>query len=327
MTRFPIIRPRRLRENATLRSLVAETQLTPQQLIQPLFLKKGKGLREPISSMPGIFRLSPDEALKEVKELLELKIQGVLLFGLAEHKDELASEAYDAHGVVPETLKLLKKKFPNLLLIADVCLCEYMSHGHCGVVVEEKGRATIDNDHSLELLTRTAAVYARAGADVLAPSDMMDGRVQAIRDELDAAGFKQLPILSYAAKYASSFYGPFREALHSSPQFGDRKSYQMDPANAREALKEVRLDIAEGADMVMIKPALPCLDIIAKVKHEVLVPVGAYQVSGEYAMIKQAGKQGMIDESAAMQESLLAIKRAGADFIITYFAKDFAKGL
>lgn len=313
-------RPRRLRENPNLRRLVRETRLSAEDFIAPLFLKQGLGLKKEIKSMPGVFQLSPDLALKACESLLEQDVGSVLLFGIPEHKDAEASEAYDPKSVVPMSIEMIKKEFPELNVMADVCLCEYTDHGHCGLIKEREGKKVISNDSSLEVLSRIAGTYARAGADVIAPSDMMDGRVAVIRDELDAAGFKHIPIMSYAVKYASQFYGPFRDALESAPEFGDRKSYQMDPGNSREALKEAWLDIDEGADILMVKPALSYLDIISKVKAETDRPLAAYQVSGEYSMIKLAAREGLADENALALETLLSIKRAGADLIISYFS-------
>ena len=320
---FPIARPRRLRQSPALRRLVAETQLSAAQLVLPLFARSGAKLRRPVDAMPGVFQLSPDEIVREAAAAHALGVPAVLLFGIPDKKDVKASGAYAKNGIVQATVRLLKKELPSLLVITDVCLCEYMSHGHCGIVSE--GR--ILNDPSLKLLARTAASHAEAGADIVAPSDMMDGRVRAIRSELDAAGFLDTPIMSYAAKFASAFYGPFREVAESTPQFGDRRSYQMDAANASEALREVALDIQEGADLVMVKPALAYLDIIQRVKTEFGLPTAAYAVSGEHAMIKAAAARGWIDEKAVTLESLLAMRRAGADILITYAAMDVAKWL
>jgi porphobilinogen synthase len=289
----------------------------------PLFIVEGKKQRRPIRSMPGVEQLSPDEILKEGEELLEKGVGTVLLFGVSEEKDAAASAGFRENGVVQQALGLLKKNLPQLLTIADVCLCDYTNHGHCGLVQEVGGRKTVDNDSSLEVLSKIAGSLARAGADMVAPSDMMDGRVAAIRDELDAAGFKHLPILSYAVKYASSFYGPFREALNSSPKFGDRRGYQMDPPNVREAIREARQDLEEGADILMVKPALPYLDVLKTLRDEFPVPLAAFQVSGEYAAIKFAAAQGAFDEQAAVLESWTAMKRAGADILISYFAKNY----
>ncbi|GAB4489891.1 MAG: porphobilinogen synthase [Thermodesulfovibrionales bacterium] len=318
---FPFQRPRRLRRNETVRRMVRETSLSPDDFIYPLFVTFGRNVRKEISSMPGCYQESVDRVVKHAKEAAALGIPAVLLFGIPEHKDEAASSAYDPHGVVQKAVREIKAKVPGLYVITDVCLCEYTSHGHCGVI--EKGDVT--NDPTLELLAREAVSHAQAGADMVAPSDMMDGRVEAIRIALDEEGFSGIPIMSYAAKYASAFYGPFREAAESTPQFGDRRSYQMDPANRREALKEVSLDVEEGADIVMVKPAMTYLDIISDIRAEFDLPVAAYNVSGEYAMIKAAARLGWIDEKRAMMEVLTSIKRAGADLILTYFAKDAAR--
>ncbi|HYS77479.1 MAG TPA: porphobilinogen synthase [Candidatus Dormibacteraeota bacterium] len=318
---FPAQRPRRLRRTEILRSLVRETDLSPGDLICPLFVRPGKRMRQEIPSMPGQYNLSVDEAVAEGQEARSLGVPAVILFGIPPAKDAKASGAYDPHGIVQEAAAALKKEVRDLLVIADVCLCEYTDHGHCGVVQGDE----ILNDPTLDLLARTAVSQARAGADIVAPSDMMDGRVAAIRKALDGAGLEQVPILSYAAKYASAFYGPFREAAQSTPRFGDRRSHQMDPANAREAIREVLLDVEEGADMVMVKPALPYLDVICRVRREVNVPVAAYHVSGEYAMIEAAARNGWIDRNRVMLESLTSIRRAGADLIVTYFAKEAAR--
>jgi len=315
---YPMFRPRRLRETETVRRMVRETRLTVDDFVMPFFVVHGRQVRREISSMPGNFQLSVDELVKEVKETAALGIPGVILFGLPATKDAVGSEAYAKDGIVQQAIRAIKDSVSDLAVITDVCLCEYTSHGHCGVV--EKGR--VKNDPSLELLARTAVSHAAAGADMVAPSDMMDGRVGAIRESLDEAGFEETPILAYAAKYASAFYGPFREAAESAPQFGDRRSYQMDPANADEALREVALDLEEGADMIMVKPALAYLDVLWRVKAEFGVPVAAYNVSGEFAMVKAAARLGWLDEERTMLEMLTAIKRAGADLIITYFARD-----
>ncbi|MEY4917384.1 MAG: delta-aminolevulinic acid dehydratase [Verrucomicrobiota bacterium] len=320
---FPVSRPRRLRTSPALRRLVTETSLNTSQLVLPLFARSGKKIRQPVGSMPGVFQLSPDEIVREAAAAHALGIPAVLLFGIPDKKDDRASGAYAKNGIVQQTVRLLKKELPSLLVITDVCLCEYMAHGHCGLVHGGK----ILNDPSLKLLARTAASHAEAGADIIAPSDMMDGRVRAIRAELDNEGFLDTPIMSYAAKFASAFYGPFREAAESTPKFGDRRSYQMDAANANEALREVALDIQEGADIVMVKPALAYLDIIQRVKKEFGLPTAAYAVSGEYSMIKAAAAQGWIDERAVTLESLLAMRRAGADILITYAAMDVARWL
>ncbi|MBF0539369.1 MAG: porphobilinogen synthase [Nitrospirae bacterium] len=314
-------RPMRLRSSAELRKMVRETVLSPECFVYPLFATFGRGVKRAINSMPGCFQESPDEIVKSARQLRELGIPATILFGIPQHKDELASGAYEPEGVVQEAVKAIRDAVPDLYVITDVCLCEYTSHGHCGVI----SNSGIDNDATLELLCKEALSHARAGAQMVAPSDMMDGRVYAIRTALDQAGFELLPIMSYAAKYASAFYGPFREAAGSTPQFGDRRQHQMDPANRREALKEVTLDIEEGADIVMVKPALPYLDVISAVKEACDVPVCAYNVSGEYSMVVAAAERGWLDYNAAMMESLLSIKRAGADLIITYFAKDAAR--
>ena len=318
---FPISRPRRLRTSPALRRLVAETRLEVSQLVLPLFVRSGKKLRRPVTAMPGVFQLSPDEILREATAAHALGVPAILLFGIPDKKDERASGAYAKNGIVQQTVRLLKKELPTLLIITDVCLCEYMAHGHCGLVQHGK----ILNDPTLKLLARAAVSHFEAGADMVAPSDMMDGRVRAIRAELDNAGFLDAPIMSYAAKFASAFYGPFREVAESTPQFGDRRSYQMDAANANEALREVALDIQEGADIVMVKPALAYLDILHRVKKEFGLPTAAYAVSGEYAMIKAAAANGWIDERAVTLESLLAMRRAGADILITYAAAEVAK--
>jgi len=323
---FPQQRLRRTRRTAPLRGLVRETQLSPQDFIYPIFVTVGEDVRNPISSMPGIFQLSINHAVAEAKRAYELGIPGVLLFGIPDEKDEAASGAYDPEGVVQLATRAIKDAMPDLIVVADVCLCEYMSHGHCGVVDRERGE--ILNDVSLELLARTAASQAEAGADVVAPSDMMDGRVAAIRAELDREGFEHVPIMAYASKYASAFYGPFRDAVGSKGALkGDKRNYQMDPANTDEALREVALDLAEGADSVMVKPGLPYLDIIRRVKDRFGVPTVAYQVSGEYSMIKAAAEKGWLDEKTAALESLLCLRRAGADAILTYYALDAARWL
>jgi porphobilinogen synthase len=316
----PVYRPRRLRTNETIRRMVRETRLSPDNFIYPLFVTHGKGVKKEISSMPGQYRQSIDNIVKDCKEVRNLGIPAVILFGIPEHKDEVGSEAYSDKGIVQQAIQAIKNKFPDLTVITDVCLCEYTSHGHCGVVKQGK----VQNDATLELLTKEAISHARAGADMVAPSDMMDGRVGAIRSALDEEGFHDLPIMSYAVKYASSFYGPFREAAECAPQFGDRRTYQMDPPNSREAIREAVLDIEEGADILMVKPALAYLDIIYQVKQQFNLPVAAYNVSGEYSMIKAAAKLGWIDGERAMMESLISIKRAGADMILTYFAKEAA---
>ena len=316
-----MIRPRRLRRTETMRRMVRETQLSVDDLIYPLFVVPGSGVRDEIPSMPDCFHLSVDELLKEASEVQSLGIPGILLFGLPESKDECGSGAYADDGIVQKAVRAVKASFSDLLVITDVCLCEYTSHGHCGVVRDGE----VENDATLELLAKTALSHAKAGADIVAPSDMMDGRVEALRETLDVNGFGDTAIMSYAAKYASAFYGPFREAAECAPQFGDRRSYQMDPGNAREALKEVSLDIEEGADFIMVKPALSYLDIIRLVKDSTVLPVAAYNVSGEYSMVKAAARNGWIDEQRVVLEILLSMKRAGADIILTYHAKDAAR--
>ncbi len=321
---FPQNRPRRLRAKAALRALVRETELNVRDLIAPLFVREGRGIRRPINSMPGQFQLSVDELVKEAQTLAKLGVPGVILFGIPDSKDARASGAYAANGIVPRAIRALKKALPDLLIITDVCLCEYTSHGHCGPVRREGAHYHIDNDAALPLLARTAVAQANAGADIIAPSDMMDGRVAAIRAALDKAGHIEVPIMSYAAKYASAFYGPFREAAESAPQFGDRKTYQMDYANGDEALREVALDLAEGADIVMVKPGLAYLDLVRRIKERFNVPVAVYNVSGEYSMIKAAAHNGWLDERAVVLETLTAFRRAGADIILSYWAKDAA---
>lgn len=320
---FPQTRLRRLRSRQCLRDLVRETVLTPHDLIYPLFVCPGRDRIQPVSSMPGVAQLSVDHAVKEAEELVRLGIPGVILFGIPEKKDALGTEAHADTGVVQQAIRAIKERAPELLVVTDVCLCEYTDHGHCGVIRE----GDVENDSTLEILAKEALSHAVAGADIVAPSDMMDGRVAAIRTALDQSGFHRIAIMSYAAKYASAFYGPFREAAESTPEFGDRRSYQMDSGNSREALREVALDIDEGADIVMVKPALSYLDVIARVKRRFDTPVAAYNVSGEYAMIKAAARNGWIDEQRVVLEVLLSIKRAGADFILTYFAKDIARRL
>lgn len=318
---FPMQRMRRTRETEPLRRLVRETNLTPNDFIYPVFVTEGQGRREPIPSMPGQSRVSVDLLVKEAHEVKALGIPAMILFGIPDRKDERGSSGFDPDGVVQRAIRALKEQVPDLVVITDVCIDEYTSHGHCGIVKE--GR--ILNDETLDCLRAMAKTHAEAGADMVAPSDMMDGRVAAIRDELDRAGFVDVPIMAYAAKFASCFYAPFRDAANSSPQFGDRQSYQMDPANRREALREIDLDVEEGADIVMVKPAMPYLDIISAARERTLLPIAAYQVSGEYSMIKAAAQAGWLDERRAMMESLLAIKRAGADIILTYFAKEAAR--
>ena len=336
---FPATRLRRLRSTPALRSLVRETHLSPHQLIYPLFLCEGEGIRREISSMPGVFNLSVDEALKEVEACASLGLGGLLLFGIPDHKDEQGTGAYDPQGITQRALRAIKahSAAKNLVTIADVCLCEYTSHGHCGIVRRqgspeevrdiESGAIdfTVDNDASVQLIARTAASLAEAGADIVAPSDMMDGRIEAIRDALDEAGKHETPILSYASKFASAFYGPFREAADSAPQFGDRRTYQMDGANRREAMREIDQDIAEGADMLLMKPGMPYLDILREARDRFDLPMGVYQVSGEYSMLQAAFQRGWLEQDRATLESLLSFRRAGADFIVTYFAKDAAK--
>jgi porphobilinogen synthase len=322
-TEQPFVRLRRTRMTETLRSMVRETELSPNDFIYPLFVVPGRGVKKEVSSMPGVYQMSADQIVRECAEVKSLGIPAVIFFGIPEEKDEVGSGAYDEMGVVQEAVRAVKKDVPGLVLITDVCLCEYTSHGHCGIVRGDE----IVNDESVELLAREALSHARAGADMIAPSDMFDGRVGAIRSVLDANGFHNIPIMSYAAKYASGFYGPFREAAESTPKFGDRRSHQMDPANADEAMREVAQDIAEGADIVMVKPAMPYLDIIRRVKDRFGMPTAAYNVSGEYAMVKAAGRLGWIDEQRVMMEMLTGIKRAGADMILTYFAKDAARVL
>ncbi len=320
-----IQRPRRLRRTPALRRMVRETTLSVDHLIAPLFVAAGSGIVRPIRSMPGHAQLSVDQLDLEINEIAELQIPAVLLFGIPAHKDPIGSSGWDPEGPVPQAIRAIKQRAPQLAVIADVCVCEYTSHGHCGILAEAPGSGDVLNDPTLDILARCAVAYADAGADIVAPSAMMDGQVAAIRSALDAAGHTQVAILSYAAKFASAFYGPFREAAESTPAFGDRRAYQMDPANGREALREVDLDVAEGADMIMVKPAGAYLDIISAVRQRYHLPLAAYQVSGEYAMIKAAAQLGWLDERRAALESLIAIRRAGADMIITYFAKDAAR--
>jgi porphobilinogen synthase len=346
---FPANRLRRMRKTETLRSLVRETQLTPDSFVYPLFICPGSGIRKEVRSMPGVFNLSVDEAVKEVRETRALGVSSIILFGLPEKKDEVATGAWAEDGIVQKAARAIKSEAPDVLVMGDVCMCEYMSHGHCGIVKKNAGKSEtgpqslgaaaaappiappltdeyeIVNDATLELLARTSVSLARAGVDIIAPSDMMDGRVGAIRAALDQAGFENTPILSYAAKFSSGFYGPFREAADSAPQFGDRRSYQMDPANIREAMREIELDIEEGADMIMVKPAMPYLDVIAAARQRFDLPLAAYQVSGEYAMIEAAAQNQWIDRDRVMMESLLCIRRAGASIILTYYAKEAAK--
>jgi len=320
---FPIHRKRRLRVSEAMRRLVRETRLEPSQLVLPLFTCPGEGVRKEIGSMPGNYQLSIDELVKECESVYKLGIGGVILFGIPEHKDESASEAYAANGITQRAVRAVKRAVPGLVVITDVCNCEYTSHGHCGKIVD----GDVDNDATLAWLAEAAVSHAQAGADMVAPSDMMDGRVAAIRHSLDAHGFQKIPILSYAAKYASVFYGPFREAAESTPQFGDRRTYQMDPANGREAMHEMELDLEEGADILMVKPAMPYLDLIRQARDRFPVPIAAYQVSGEFSMIVAAARNGWLDLDRAMLESLTCIRRAGADIILTYFAKDAARAL
>lgn len=320
---FPVHRPRRLRATPGLRDLMQETTLTVGQLIYPMFIRSGHDHKIPVRSMPGIYQWSVDRALEHLAVVQEMGVRAVLLFGIPQTKDPLGQEAYDPDGVIQRALRTFKEHFPNLVLIADLCLCEYTDHGHCGVVVD----GTIDNDRSLELLARAAVQQALAGADMVAPSDMMDGRVGAIRAALDAKGLTGTPIMSYAAKYASGFYGPFREAAENTPEFGDRRTYQMNPANRREAWREVELDLEEGADVIIVKPAMPYLDVLSDIRARVSVPVVAYQVSGEYSMIQAAAGHGWLDLRRVVEESLLSIRRAGADLIITYFAPQYGQWL
>jgi porphobilinogen synthase len=336
---FPVTRLRRLRQNDQLRTLVRETRLTPDALVYPLFVCPGEGVRKEVRSMPGVFNLSVDEAVKTARETASLGVPAIILFGLPETKDEVATGAWAENGIVQQAARAIKREVPNLIILGDVCLCEYTSHGHCGVVRSSaqslgaavatppaiSGEYEILNDATLELLARASVSLARAGVDIIAPSDMMDGRVAAIRQALDQAGLSNTPILSYAAKFASGFYGPFREAADSAPQFGDRRSYQMDGANRREAMREIEADIEEGADMIMIKPALPYLDVIAAARERFDLPIAAYQVSGEYAMIEAAARNNWIDRERVMMESLLSIRRAGASIIVTYYAQEAAK--
>jgi porphobilinogen synthase len=318
---FPDYRPRRLRQSEALRKMIRETTLCSSDLILPLFAIDGKGVKNPIDAMPGHYQLSIDNLVKVAGDAFALDIPAVILFGIPSKKDPLGTQAYAKDGIVQRAIKALKDKLPDLVVITDVCLCEYTDHGHCGFVVGQ----TVDNDATLELLAKTALSHAKAGADMVAPSDMMDGRVAEIRTVLDENDFSQVPIMSYAAKYCSAFYGPFREAAQSAPQFGDRRTYQMDPANAREAIREATMDVEEGADIIMVKPALPYLDIISCIRDEVDLPVAAYNVSGEFSMIKAAEKMGWIDGQKVMMETLIGIKRAGADLILTYFAMEAAK--
>ncbi|WP_417914586.1 porphobilinogen synthase [Candidatus Electronema sp. JM] len=318
---FPEYRPRRMRQNENFRAMIRETRLAPEQLVYPLFVMPGKGKKEEVSSMPGVFRQTVDQLKKEAKDCLDAGVRSVILFGLPEKKDAVGSGAHAKNGIVQQAIKELKNTAPDITVITDVCLCEYTDHGHCGCLVGKE----VDNDATLEILAKTALSHAQAGADMVAPSDMMDGRVSEIRSTLDENDYHNVPIMSYAVKYASAFYGPFRDAADCAPQFGDRRSYQMDPANSREALREATLDVDEGADILMVKPAVAYLDIISRLHDEFDLPIAAYHVSGEYAMIKAAAAKGWIDEQRVMAETLLSIRRAGADIILTYFAKDMAK--
>ncbi len=318
---FPEYRPRRMRQNENLRAMIRETRLAPEQLVYPLFIMPGKGKKEEVPSMPGVFRLSVDQLKKEAKDCLDVGVRSVILFGLPEKKDAVGSGAHAKNGIVQQAIKELKNTAPDMTVITDVCLCEYTDHGHCGCLIGKD----VDNDATLEILAKTALSHAQAGADMVAPSDMMDGRVSEIRSTLDENDFHNVPIMAYSVKYASAFYGPFRDAADCAPQFGDRRSYQMDPANSREALREATLDVDEGADILMVKPAVAYLDIISRLRDEFDLPIAAYHVSGEYAMIKAAAANGWIDEQRVMAETLLSIRRAGADIILTYFAKDMAK--
>ena len=320
----PLVRPRRLRRTEALRRVVRETRLDPAQFLWPLFVRGGTGIRTPIGSMPGVEQTSVDELLRDAERAVAHGVGGILLFGIPAEKDAIGSSAWDPHGPVPAAVRAVKREFPGLLVVTDVCLCEYTAHGHCGVLTED---GVVHNDATLTLLAREAVAHAEAGADIVAPSDMMDGRVGHLRRALDAAGFADTPIMSYAVKYASAFYGPFREAAESTPQFGDRSTYQMDPANGREALREAALDYEEGADLLMVKPAMPYLDVLSQMRATFDIPIAAYQVSGEFAMLKAGAQQGWLDHDRVMMESLLSIKRAGADLILTYFAKEAAAKL
>ena len=320
---YPDYRPRRLRKNENFRRMIRETKLSVDDLVYPLFVVPGKDVRKPINAMPGNFQMSVDHLVREVKKTRELGIPAVLLFGIPDRKDELASGAFSRDGIIQQAVRRIKDRVPDILVITDVCLCEYTSHGHCGMI--DKG--DVDNDTTLEVLAETALSHAKAGADMVAPSAMMDGQIRAIREGLDEAGYETTPILAYAAKYASCFYGPFREAAESAPQFGDRKAYQMDPANSDEAIREITLDVEEGADIIMVKPALPYLDIIRRAREEFDLPIAAYNVSGEFAMIQAAAQLGWLDGERAMMEALTSIKRAGADIILTYFAQDAARAI
>ena len=324
--RFPVYRPRRLRKNNQFRRLVRETSLSVDDLILPLFVCPGKGVKKEISSMPGTYQLSIDKLVEEVKEIAGLDIPGVILFGIPEDKDAIGSSGFDENGIIQNAIRAIKAEKPNVLIITDVCMCEYTDHGHCGFLKKDpvSGKVDVDNDETLKLLAKEALSHVKAGADMVAPSDMMDGRVRTIRKVLDENGYENVPVMAYSAKYSSSFYGPFRDAAESPPAFGDRKSYQMDPSNTDEAMREVAMDIEEGADIVMVKPALPYLDIIQRVKDEFNYPIAAYNVSGEYSMIKAATEKGWLNEKETVMELLTCIKRAGADMILTYWAKDVA---
>jgi len=323
MAIFPQVRLRRLRQTEALRSMVRENEIKVADLIYPMFVVEGKGINEEIVSMPDVFRYSPDNLPAAVEEVAKLEIPAIILFGIPEHKDEVGSPGYDPNGVIQQAIRIIKKEVPDLVVITDVCLCEYTSHGHCGVIDHQQ----VDNDQTLPLLAQMALSHVEAGADMVAPSDMMDGRIKAIRESLDGKGFSHIPIMSYAAKYSSAYYGPFRDAAESAPQFGDRRAYQMDPPNSREALREVEQDIAEGADIVMVKPALAYMDIIRQVRDNFNHPIAAYNVSGEYSMVKAAAQRGWIDEKRVVMETLTAMKRAGTDMILTYHAKDVANWL
>ncbi len=325
--KFPQLRPRRLRKNENIRRMVRETALSVNDLIYPLFVVEGEGIKEEIVSMPGQYRYSIDKLVNEVREVKELGIPAIILFGIPEHKDELGSDSFSDEGIIQRAIRAIKDEVPEIYVITDVCFCEYTSHGHCGYLRCEGNVCDVDNDETLKLLGKQVVSHAKAGADMVAPSGMMDGMVKAIREALDSAGYTEIPIMAYSAKYASAYYGPFRDAAESAPSFGDRRSYQMDPANSNEALKEVALDIEEGADIVMVKPALSYMDIIKKVKETFGYPTAAYNVSGEYSMVKAAALKGWIDEKKTVLETLLSMKRAGADLILTYHAKDVAKWL
>ena len=317
---FPLVRMRRLRQSVHIREMVRETSLAPDDFILPLFVRPGKGIKKEVTSMPGVYQMSVDKLMEECNAAYSDGVRAILLFGIPKHKDPMGTEAYDDNGIIPESIRALKSEITDLIVITDVCLCEYTDHGHCGVIKNKD----VDNDATLDLLAKESLAHARAGADIVAPSDMMDGRVGYIRKALDSKGFENVAVMSYAAKFASCFYGPFREAAESPPQFGDRRSYQMDPANRREAMREIALDIDEGADIVMVKPAMPCLDIIREARDKFDLPIAAYQVSGEYSMIHAAAQNGWLDLETVMMESLISIRRAGADLILTYFARKAA---